>query len=236
MVPGALTHYVTNPLFLDPSDQVLQAKLGITNSAEYPTDTPADEYNILQAIKHAKAAIDSRAGADVKAFAYCWLFHLVGDIHQPLHSTSLFSVNQFPLGDRGGNSIPLAGGENLHSRWDGLLGRRDRLRNVDREVTELSDRDRYGDTWESAARETDAQRWAAESHDLCKTVVYSDAILTVVRETSADMKFVPIKLPASYMKQAGEVARRRIITAGVRLGVLLRSVNHDKTAVSTQTN
>ena len=39
---------------------------------------------------------------DVKAMAYCWLFHLVGDIHQPLHCTALFSAEHFPKGDRGG--------------------------------------------------------------------------------------------------------------------------------------
>jgi len=30
-----------------------------------------------------------------------WLFHLIGDIHQPLHSTALFSTKLFPEGDRG---------------------------------------------------------------------------------------------------------------------------------------
>ena len=215
-------HYVTNPLFLDPSDRVLVSKLGITNSAEYPSNTPTDEYNVLQAIAHSRSALNSRAGADVKALAYCWLFHLVGDIHQPLHSTSLFSVKQFPLGDRGGNSIPLAGGENLHSRWDGLLGRRNLLRDVDREVAELSDRQQYGDVWDSAAKEMDPQKWAAESHELCKSVVYSDAILNAVRATPAGSDLSAIKLPTSYMREAGEVARRRIIAAGVRLWIQLR--------------
>jgi S1/P1 Nuclease len=214
-------HYVTNPLFLDSSDRdVLASRLQINNSAKYPTDAPKDEYNVLQAIKHCQAALRSRAGPEANAVAYCWLFHLVGDIHQPLHSTSLYSVKQFPDGDRGGNSIPLAGGENLHSRWDGLLGRRDLLRNVDMEVAELSDR-QYRDVWRLAAKVTDPRKWADESHDLCKSVVYSDAILNSVRHTPAGAKMMPMKLPTAYMQQAGDVARRRVITAGVRLGTLL---------------
>jgi S1/P1 Nuclease len=39
-----------------------------------------------------------------KAIALAWLFHLVGDIHQPLHTTQLFIVD-YPKGDRGGNEI-----------------------------------------------------------------------------------------------------------------------------------
>jgi hypothetical protein len=33
-----------------------------------------------------------------------WLFHLVGDIHQPLHTVQLFT-REYPNGDRGGNEI-----------------------------------------------------------------------------------------------------------------------------------
>jgi hypothetical protein len=31
-----------------------------------------------------------------------WLFHLVGDVHQPLHCTAVYS-ERFPDGDKGGN-------------------------------------------------------------------------------------------------------------------------------------
>ncbi len=50
-----------------------------------------------------------------------YLVHVVGDIHQPLHSVSLFNAT-YPSGDRGGNSlkITLLNGtsQNLHSFWD----------------------------------------------------------------------------------------------------------------------
>ncbi len=47
--------------------------------------------------------------------------HVVGDIHQPLHSVSLFNQT-YPSGDRGGNSLKmtLLNGtiKDLHSFWD----------------------------------------------------------------------------------------------------------------------
>jgi hypothetical protein len=39
-----------------------------------------------------------------RAIALTWLFHLVGDIHRPLHTAQLFTV-EYPKGDRGGNEI-----------------------------------------------------------------------------------------------------------------------------------
>jgi hypothetical protein len=35
-----------------------------------------------------------------------YLVHVVGDIHQPLHSVSLYNQT-FPSGDRGGNSLKI---------------------------------------------------------------------------------------------------------------------------------
>ena len=90
-------HYVTNPLFLDSSDRdSLLQTLRINNSANYPTDIAPDEYNAYQAIAYCREVVASKAGRDVKAIAYCWLFHLVGDLHQPLHSTSLYLSASIP--------------------------------------------------------------------------------------------------------------------------------------------
>lgn len=48
-----------------------------------------------------------------------FLVHLVGDIHQPLHTVSLWD-NQFPKGDQGGNlfAISFQNISNLHALWD----------------------------------------------------------------------------------------------------------------------
>ena len=57
-----------------------------------------------------------------RAMLTAWIFHLVGDIHQPLHSSTLVSQRLFPEGDRGGNSIKLKQSYNLHALWDGTAG------------------------------------------------------------------------------------------------------------------
>ncbi len=147
--------------------------------------------------------------------------HLVGDIHQPLHSTALFSVDRFPEGDRGGNDIHLVHGRNLHALWDNILGRQYYMKNVEKEVAELSNRRQYGEVWDTAAKEMDPNAWAQESHTLCESFVYSDSILNVVRNTPKGEKLPPIDLPADCMRNAGREARLRIIAAGVRVGVLL---------------
>ena len=52
------------------------------------------------------------------------LLHIVGDIHQPLHSSSFFS-QEFPYGDRGGNSYYVhynGSVQKWHSIWDGQFG------------------------------------------------------------------------------------------------------------------
>jgi S1/P1 nuclease len=236
-------HYVDFPLYLNPGDRsALEAKLTFNRSSEYPTRTDRKNYNVMQALAYCRDVLGSRVAPADKAVAYSWMFHLVGDLHQPLHSTDLCSVEKFPDGDRGGNEVILTRGRNLHSLWDNLLGRRYYLQDVERTATELSDRGRYGEVWDTAAKEADPRKWVEESHALAQSAVYTDEVLNAIR--GAPMVFVeerrrrrssnsepaqpkqqlsPIELSEVYMKQAGDVARQRIIAAGIRLGALLNN-------------
>lgn len=76
--------------------------------------------------------------------------------------------------------------------WDNLLGRRNRLRDVDREVAELSDRERFGDVWESAGQETDIDKSAAEGRQLAESVVYAPVILEAVRLPRVSRTSLPL--------------------------------------------
>ena len=60
--------------------------------------------NILTALPENESTAKNANDPERKAIALAWLFHLVGDIHQPLHTVQLFSV-EYPNGDRGGNEI-----------------------------------------------------------------------------------------------------------------------------------
>lgn len=60
-----------------------------------------------------------------RAFMARFLEHLVGDIHQPLHSTSMYNTT-FKNGDMGGNLIHLefdnGNSMNLHAYLDSMAG------------------------------------------------------------------------------------------------------------------
>jgi hypothetical protein len=177
----------------------------------YPTNIPSDKWNVAQAVKHCQSALSNGATPSDAALAYCWLFHLVGDLHQPLHAITLV-CERFPEGDRGGNSIPVVQGRNLHSLWDGLLGRRDRPNDVKREVAELRARPALWKV-DAAGR---VESWIAESHELAKSFAYSPVIIEAVSQPGELQK---INLPREYLEQAGERARQRVVAAGLRLGL-----------------
>jgi hypothetical protein len=50
------------------------------------TKPPADE-NILKALEQQAAVVRGTGPAADKAVAICWVLHLIGDLHQPLHVT-----------------------------------------------------------------------------------------------------------------------------------------------------
>ncbi len=55
-----------------------------------------------------------------KADALCFVLHIIGDMHQPLHCITRVTPDfPAPEGDRGGNLLKLRGHyHNLHSLWD----------------------------------------------------------------------------------------------------------------------
>jgi hypothetical protein len=121
-------HYINLPLFLSDEDATAIGNPPVNLSREWWSGMRSRKMNLMQALAKCKARLTRpQTSKREKALHLCWLFHLVGDLHQPMHSTALFSQDRFPEGDKGGNSIPLVRGRNLHSLWDGLLGSR-RLR------------------------------------------------------------------------------------------------------------
>ncbi len=215
-------HFVDFPIFPDG-----RMPIAMNLSAKYPSRIPETDYNCMQAFKHCLATLKGKDGPEAKALAYCWLMHLAGDIHQPMHSCALF-CDAFPDGDRGGNLIYLNNRDNLHARWDNLLGKDFQMSDVARTVVELSDRSRYSKEWETAGQEMDVRKWVDESFVIAKSFVYSDVILKAVKETKPGTKMEPIELPVPYMQEAGDIARRRVVMAGVRLGEALKDVQHDQ--------
>ena len=49
--------------------------------------------NILTALAENESVVKNENDPEPKAITLAWLFHLVGDIHQPLHTAQLFTVD-----------------------------------------------------------------------------------------------------------------------------------------------
>jgi hypothetical protein len=172
--------------------------------------------------------------------ALVMLLHLVGDIHQPLHTTSRGE-------DAGGNKVKLANlkdpladlvfskGGNLHFFWDSAYRRiyKDGSATVLYEAPLLNDRGRpvagHKAVAEMIRREAtaleskyppshfqaqaDPPTWAKESHALGYSLGYGKLPATTGNR--------PVKLTEDYVTAARDCAQERVVLAGYRLANLL---------------
>jgi len=114
-----------------------------SENADQSNGTPPDPENILSALSINVAIVRDPLSSDAeKAIALCWLFHLVGDLHQPLHVISMMTP-ELPDGDRGGNLIfvrpsPDTPPMRLHAFWDNAPTHIDKPSAVSRLATRLT--------------------------------------------------------------------------------------------------
>lgn len=150
-----------------------------------------------------------------RAIALCWVLHLAGDIHQPLHSGALVSRELFRDGDRGGNGIAVTGG-NLHSLWDGALRSQpfdDTLRRLTTTAMRAAPGQMVSDPYE----------WLEESREIMQLYVYTDDIKAgVLRSERRDSPLPEFTLDADYLARMQGIAEDRLALAGLRLALILR--------------
>ena len=202
---------------------------------EVVTGLPVDAQNIEERIPVLRATMaDARQRAESRAVALAWVLHLVGDVHQPLHTCSRVTA-EHPEGDRGGNLLKL-GSTNLHSVWDDLFDRaRVGVRPDERGRGRRSSRARRGNRGTDArlARAADvadevvaaapmealmprvvegrASAWVAEGTRLAQTAVYTPDLA----------EGAPV--PAGYRDRARRAAAPQLALAGYRLASLLNA-------------
>jgi hypothetical protein len=126
--------------------------------------------NILTAMAENESVVRKENDGERKAVALAWLFHLVGDIHQPLHTAQLFTVD-YPQGDRGGNEICLRvtqGGQpmDLHRFWDGVITSSQNLTRLRNEATALRNRQEFQRSQLTELANTGFESWAKESFEI----------------------------------------------------------------------
>jgi hypothetical protein len=189
-----------------------------------------DPVNATTQIKLFTAALPKTAGQtdDVRSYDLVWLLHLVGDVHQPLHSTALFTkelslqhqlVPRPDKGDRGGNEIDVspATGETmaLHAYWDGMFGGYSTVdgaifdsfvvKKVSGTETNIS---KLLPPSETMASISDPEVWLEESHELARQFAYAEPVLSG--------KYV-IELTRQYETKARKVAEDQISLAAANL-------------------
>ena len=107
-------HYIDMP-FVVPRDKDHFDTLSLK-----PGDT-----NILTVLPDCVAKLTrSDSSAEDRAVNLCWIEHLIGDLHQPLHCIGVYS-DHYPQGDAGGTKFvvrPRNMPVNFHYYWDDLLG------------------------------------------------------------------------------------------------------------------
>jgi S1/P1 Nuclease len=186
----------------------------------------------------------SSASAQTRADALRYIIHFVGDLHQPLHTTT--------NDDRGGNCVPVSFFErlpeetnpaqedyrpNLHGVWDrDILERFAQGRTAQQIADELESKFKAQiPVWES--QPVDVAAWTWESHQVAEDVVYGDLPNKVAIEkprevnTCADDDHISTRMlkldeqiSNDYERAAEAVVQERLAKAGIRLAAVLNSL------------
>ncbi|HEX7090546.1 MAG TPA: S1/P1 nuclease [Longimicrobiales bacterium] len=174
---------------------------------------------LLTQLRHVSGTVGDRARpAGQRGLDLAWLLHLVGDLHQPLHSSARVTAAD-PDGDRGGNAFGLGEHGNLHSFWDGVL--RERFPREEGETDAayigriaaalMREYPRAGFDAE-LAEPIDFEAWAREGLAVAQHAGYPAYL-----ERDAPP-------PARYMDEVYAAAAPRIALAGYRLAALLEAL------------
>ncbi len=176
--------------------------------------------NALTQIATMRKTLASDASDDVKSYDLCWLTHIVGDVHQPLHCTTRVSKNSLH-GDNGGNDVSILYSPSkykyqtfyegmkpqirLHWFWDSCLGNTG-LSHTLRVATQLQNANA------KMANDLNENDWIKESFDLAKKKLYSSPI------GSGNGPFL---MTPKYEQAAIKISRERVALAGERLAKIL---------------
>ena len=186
------------------------------------TNVGPEPVNVLERINWAVNTLRRGTGHDrTDAETLGYLYHLVGDVHQPMHATTRYTAAH-PDGDAGGNLFRLKPAEgmpatSLHFFWDagaGAFGFEEPRRPLDaaararlRSLADALMKEHPADSL-PAAQDLEPLNWVEESNQLARRVVYAN-----IRENETPSK--------AYTEEAQRVVRLRVTLGGYRLAGLL---------------
>lgn len=209
-------HYINLPIYLEDRDEdLLQDKLTHNMSTEFSPPL-RQNLNVVQALKgNLQVWNDLSAPDSEKAVALCWILHLVGDLHQPLHTVALFSRPYYPEGDRGGNSINIAWDPepiNLHAVWDGMPNRFDDLVPSDLTLDLLRS---------DIVTESAIDFWPLRHLQLAKVFVYTGEVREQLLAGLKEAEFPAVEVSEFYLSTGALLAKEQVIVAGHRIAGFL---------------
>jgi hypothetical protein len=199
---------------------------GISGDANEPPqdleDIEIPEVNAVERLKYFRPFAACGTPQDERATTLAWVLHLVGDIHQPLHTSArVTSRPREREGDQGGNLFKLGPSNDslsLHSYWDGIVDRSIPRQQNENNIAYL----------ERVARRTmqnhprpgmvgrlrpgDFEAWSREGLETTKRAVYPRSLRRG-------------QMPSdSYRARAFEVSEEAIAIGGYRLAELLNQM------------
>jgi hypothetical protein len=186
------------------------------------TNAPIGDGAILIQIPAAIDGIKHSTGVTQRverAIMLSWLIHLVGDLHQPLHTVAL--IDGYPGGDHGGNLFfvrTVANGSptDLHTLWDHILGS---ASTVSAAVALANNLEHAFPP--SGLTNGDYKDWVLESAGFGLNDAYKFHGQPI--GGSKQKPNAPV-LPAGYVGNVQTIARERVARAGYRLGKVIGSV------------
>jgi S1/P1 Nuclease len=222
-----------NPVFYPPDrrlDRIHYVNLPYKPAGQpaHVKTAPPDDISIFRGYEEFLNQANTADKPADRAVALCWVFHLIGDVHQPLHTTSLFTTqfqeeNGKLTGDRGGTRFYIRAKKDsepisLHKFWDDLILGSDGFQDVRNKAIALRLRKEFAKEKLTELAVVEFQQWAVkESLPLAKEVVYREGKLE-----GSPKKTDALPLPDDYTRTVQPIAERRAVLAGYRLAAVLR--------------
>ena len=179
--------------------------------------------NVLSQINWSINTLRKGTGRDkTDAETLGFLYHLVGDVHQPLHAATRYSAKN-PDGDSGGNGFAITVPNfpqvrNLHFFWDAAAGRftydspkRPLDQAAQARLRAFADELMKAYPAEASAKEIEPLVWVQESNTIAREFAY--------------VKIKDGESPsAEYTAEAQKIVGQRIALAGYRMAEVLNTI------------
>jgi hypothetical protein len=216
-------HFIDEPVYLnDDERRQLEHQIHVNRRRDPPEDRDDEYMNIVQAFKNSIRIVgDGSTPKATRAIHFCWILHLVGDAHQPLHSVALFTTHRFRGGDHGGNYLSYQHGWELHAFWDDLISTDEPYETLSILASDLGQNRRLAEDGRKVAHTLEVDKWIDESGDLARHYAYTKEVLQKVAAREGHSHLGPLDLSPTYKTDAENVAERRAMEAGYRLSGII---------------